>query len=85
MAAFNVLKNFRVPADAAVKHLQPGGVYIQGDVISGLRAAEAGELLALAPAGALEPLDEEAETVATWYANLSGNVTIDSTTDAGKQ
>lgn len=76
MASFTVLKDFRVPADAVVKHLQPGGVYISGDVISGLRAAEAGELLALAPVGALEALDEEAETVATWYANLSGNLPL---------
>ena len=85
MAAFTVLKDFRVSADAAVKHLQPGGVYIAGDVINGLRAAEAGELLALAPTGALEPVDEEAETVATWYANLSATVPISGATEGGKQ
>lgn len=75
MAAFKVLIDFEVAGDTSgLKHLQPGGVYRAGDTVNGLRAAEARELLEHAPAGALEAMDEEAETVATYVLRLSGDV-----------
>lgn len=78
MAKFAVLKNFKVAADTETRHLQAGGVYMAGDEISGLSAAEASELLKLAPAGTFEARDEEAETIATYVLRLSGGVGVDS-------
>lgn len=64
MAAFKVLQPFRIAQDAQVRFLSPGAIYLVGDTITGLIAAEANELLALAPDGTFEPADAEAETVA---------------------
>lgn len=72
MAAFQVLAEFEVTPDHSVKHLSPGAVYLPGHDINGLTAAEAGELLLLAPEGTFEPLDAEAQTVAGWAAKKRG-------------
>lgn len=68
MAAFRVLKNFEIAGDADVRFLSPGAVYIAGDIINGLIAAEANELLARAPAGSFEPADEEAQHIQASFA-----------------
>lgn len=83
MASFYVMENFTTPADAQLRFLPPGGVYIAGDTINGLTAAEAGELLLMAPAGTFQPTDEAGKTVDQWAArrrapievNLSGSLT----------
>lgn len=68
MAAFSVLKPFELSADYNGVHLTPGAVYLPGHDITGLSAAEAGELLLFAPEGHFEPLDAEAITVFEWAA-----------------
>ncbi len=88
MASFNVLHDFEIPADAALKLLAPGAVYLKGHSVTGLTAAEAGELLLLAPEGTFEPVDKEADTVNEWAATkrleLSGNVSVDGAVETGK-
>ena len=81
MASFKVLQEFSVPADAQTKHLEPGGVYLVGHDISGLTAAEAAELLKLAPEGTFQPLDAEGETVATYVLRVSGRVDSSGSTE----
>jgi hypothetical protein len=68
MAAFKVLRDFTVTSAMPVKMVAPGATYISEDVISGLTAAEAAELLQLAPAGTFEAFDAEARTVTDWLA-----------------
>lgn len=68
MAAFKVLKEFAIAPEHDVRHLTVGAVYQPGHDVTGLIAAEAGELLLLAPEGTFEPLDAEAQTVAGWAA-----------------
>lgn len=68
MAAFKVLQQFEIHHNDTLKHLTSGAVYLPGHDITGLMAAEAGELLLLAPEGTFEPLDAEAQTVAAWAA-----------------
>lgn len=68
MAAFKVLNPFEISADHEPKHLTPGAVYLPGHDITGLMAAEAGELLLFAPEGTFEPIDSEAKTVFDWAA-----------------
>lgn len=68
MAAFSVLEPFEITPEHTVKHLSPGAVYLPGHDITGLSAAEAGELLLLAPEDTFEPLDAEAQTIFEWAA-----------------
>jgi hypothetical protein len=81
MARFKVLQNFRIEPDVQTTVLTPGGIYVAGDEISGLNAAEASELLRLAPDGTFEAVDEEAQTIATRVLNLSGNVGMSGSTE----
>lgn len=74
MASFKVLKEFSVGVNTPTKHLHPGGIYMVGHNVTGLTAAEAAELLKLAPAGTFEPIDAEADTVADYIIRVGGNV-----------
>lgn len=75
MASFLINKTFSIPLDAqGLRSLSPGAVYIEGDTITGLRAAEARELLSVAPEGALTAQDEEAEVVTNHFIQASGSV-----------
>lgn len=65
MASFRVLSNFR---------RDTGEVYIAGDTITGLSAAEAKDLLQAAPAGTFTPVDEEAQTVADYIIRIGGSL-----------
>ena len=67
-AVFRVLQPFRTPADAQLKFLEPGGVYMTGDLITGLNQSDAAELLMLAPDGTFEAVDEMARVVQDWAA-----------------
>lgn len=68
MAAFLVIEEVRIPADAQTRFIAPGAVYIPGDQIGGLTQAEAAELITIAP-HAFEPLDDMAHTVVEWFEN----------------
>lgn len=78
MASFKVNYDFAVPADAVLKQLAAGAVYLAGHNVTGLTAAEAVELLRLAPAGTFTALDAEADTVADYFVRMSGKVATDS-------
>lgn len=84
MAAFKVHHEFKVTAEHPVKHLSPGAVYLPGHDVTGLTAAEAGELLLLAPEGTFEPLDAEAQTVAGWAARKRAGAAVESISTEGE-
>jgi hypothetical protein len=74
MAAFTVLVDFRVTEDMHPTRLTPGAFYRSGETVNGLSAAEALELLRIAPEGTFGAADEEAQTVATRHIELSGGM-----------
>lgn len=90
MAAFYIMENFNIDASAELKHLPPGGVYIAGEMINGLTAAEAAELVMIAPEGYLVPADEAGKSIAEWAArqrnpipvSLSGSLGLSGGTEA---
>ena len=91
MARFSVLMDFALPADYVPVHLPAGGVYLAGNVISGLTGAEAAELLQIAPEGTFAAADAEAESITGWLErkraadheiNVGGSVGVSGETEA---
>ena len=73
MASFNTLELLIIPDDYEGKLLVPGAVYLPGHDVTGLTAAEAAELLTIAPEGTFQPLDAEAGSVVDWYTRKFGS------------